>query len=74
LSKDLYGEYFSTEKYEGGEKTFYVTEQEIVGEIISDDTFVYKMHLSLVEEYGETPVVLLVYVKNNIIYRIQSMG
>lgn len=74
LSTELYNEYFSTEKYQGGEKTFSLVEEEMVGGILSNESYVFKIDLVLVEEYGETPVTLLVYVKNNIIIKIKSLG
>lgn len=74
MTSDLYKEYFITEKYQGGKKYFKIREESITGEIQDNNKIIFKIELTLIEDESETPVTLLVYINNNIIYRIQSLG
>lgn len=74
MTQALVDEYFPTVKYEGGKKTFTLTEKSITGEIVAPTEFVFKLELILTDGDINTPVTFLVYIKDNIITRIQSLG
>lgn len=74
MTESLLKEYFPSKEYLGGEKYFTLNENSITGEILNDKHFVFKLDLVLVQENMERPLVLLVYIKDTKIYRIQSLG
>lgn len=74
MSEDLWDEYFPTKKYEGGKKYFTLKENSVTGEILGKSNFVFKLDLTMVEGDYKTPLVLLVYIRDDMIYKIESLG
>lgn len=74
MTEDLWNEYFPSNKYEGGEKNLTIRVKNISGEIINDDHFIFNIEAILTNDGVENSVRFLVYVKNGLVYKIQSLG
>lgn len=74
MTKSVFNEYFPTSKYQGGKKSITVRQNSVSGAIKGDDKYIFKLDMTLVNGQLETPLILLVYIDNERIYRIQSLG
>jgi hypothetical protein len=74
MSQSLFADYFPTVKYKGGDKSFSITHAVVTGDIVSDTHFTFKVELVLRDKGVDIPVTLLVFIKDNIMYKIQSLG
>lgn len=74
MTKDLQSEYFPSKVYKGGKKDYYVVKDSVKGEIVDADSYVFKYELKLVKKDQKVPLTILIYVKNNLVYKIQSLG
>lgn len=74
LSDELWDSYFSTEKYTGEDKNFTIKRTGIVGSLEEDGTYVFKINFTITTDKQEKQSAILVYIKNNIVYKTQSLG
>jgi hypothetical protein len=74
MSRTLWDEYFSSDKYVGSKKNFTIALNGSSGEILSDKEFLFKLEFTLSGGGNGRPSVLLVRVKDNIIQSVQSLG
>lgn len=74
LSDAMFNDYFPTAKYKGGNKTFSITSATATGEIRGATDFVFKLEMQLSDKGNKIPVTMLVFIKDNIVYKIQSLG
>lgn len=74
LSDEMWHDYFSSEEYQGGDKNLSIKRTGIVGSLEGGNHFVFKLSFTLTSGSQEKNSAILVYVKNNIIYKTQSLG
>lgn len=74
LTTNLYNEYFPSSSYLGSPKSVVVTENSVVGEIESPNTFLFKLNLSLWNGNNKSQLIWLVSVTDGLVTNIQSLG
>jgi hypothetical protein len=74
MTKTIWDGYFTSEKYGGANKNFTIEVQDFVGEIVKDGDFVFKIDFKLVGEGTNKSARFFVYIKDNMIYKIESLG
>lgn len=74
MTQSLFDEYFPSEEYMGGEKEVLFKTVSVKGDINGDNNFVFKLEVKIVSDNSETPLTLLAYIKDGLLYRIMSLG
>lgn len=74
MTKAVYDEYFPTDTYKGGKKSITLRQNSVSGAIKGRDSYIFKLDMTIVNGQSETPLVMLVYIDNERIYRIRSLG
>lgn len=74
MIEELWDEYFSYEEYLGGEKPFNITTRSVTGEILDDGGYIFKLDLEVRIGEVTSSRVLLVTVRNDRVYKIESLG
>lgn len=74
MTDDLWNEYFPTEKFTGTKIPYNVVEESIKGYEVEKDEYIFKLELSLQDDEYSVPLTWFVYMKNGIVYKIESLG
>lgn len=74
MTKQVFDEYFPTDKYKGGKKSITLRQNSVSGSIKGNDSYIFKLDMTIINGQMETPLVMLVYIDNERIYRIRSLG
>jgi hypothetical protein len=73
MSEPLWDEYFSSSVYSGTKKNFSLRLKNISGEITKSNSFLFKLEVSLTEKGIVRDAIILVSVRDNIVYKIENL-
>lgn len=74
LTEEVWNEYFSNPEYYEDKNGFSLKDISLTGEILDNDNFIFKVEVEVDDGVSVSLVTYLVYISNNLIYKIESLG